>query len=165
MWTVLLVTMAFAATSNQETGPKGDKEAPKILARGVWPVREDKPSQHVLRNAQELAIALGVEAKDAKERRFQNDAEADTAKLLKVKAIDWNKQMLLVVTAGAQRTGGYRVEIESLHVKDGTLIVGWKLYAPSPGTSVTQAISYPKQMILVDHFAGRVQFDPPIEKK
>jgi hypothetical protein len=165
MWTALLATMVFGATPNQDAAPKGDKEDPKIIARGVWPVRADKPQQVVVRSAQELALALGVDAKHARDRRFQNDAVSDTIKLLKVKEIDWNKQMLVVVTAGAQRTGGYRVDIESLRVKDGVLIVNWKLHVPQPGVVVTQAISYPAQMALVDHFHGSVQFDPPAEKK
>lgn len=165
MWTALLSAMMVGAAANQDAAAKSDKEDPKIVARAVWPVREDKPQQLVIRNAQELAIALGVDAKDARHRRFQNDAVADTIKLLKVKGIDWDREMLVVVMAGAQRTGGYRVDIESVRVKDGTLLVGWKLHPPAADAVVTQAISYPGQMALVDHFHGRVQFDPPVEKK
>jgi hypothetical protein len=163
MWTALLVTMGFSAASSSDAAPR--REVPKILARGVWPVREDKNERLVLHDPQELAVALGVAPKDARERRFQNDAVADTAKLLKVKDIDWNKQMLVVVAVGSRRTGGYRVEIESLTVKDEALVVKWKLHEPRPGDVVTQAITYPTQMVLVDKFQGRILFDPPAEKK
>jgi hypothetical protein len=165
MWTALWMTMVFGAAPNQRATPRGEKEAPRILARGPWPVREDKPKQVVVRNAQELAVALGVDPKNARERRFQSDAVTDTAKLLKVKKIDWDKQMLVVVTGGAQQTGGYRIDIEALHLKEETLTVQWKLHAPQPGDAVTQAISHPAQMALVDNYGGRVQFDPPLEKK
>lgn len=165
MWTALLVSMMVWAASEQDAASKDDKEERKILARAVWPVREDKPAHLVLRNAEELTLALGVDAANAKEKRFQNDAVADTAKLLKVKDIDWGKHMLVVVTVGVRRTGGYRVEIVSLRVKDGTLVVNWKLHTPAAGAVVTQALTYPSQMALVERFRGSVRFDPPAEKK
>ncbi len=163
MWTTLLATMVFGAVSYRDGAPK--QPEPKILARSVWPVREDKGERLVLHDARELAIALGVAPKDARDRRIQSDAESDTAKLFKVKGIDWNKQMVVVVTVGVRRTGGYRVEIESLTVKDELLTVKWKLHEPRPGDLVTQALTYPAQMVLVDRFQGRVAFDPPAEKK
>jgi hypothetical protein len=128
-------------------------------------VREEKPAQRIVRSGEELAVALGVEPEHAKEKRFQSDATADTAKLLKVKDIDWSKQMLIVVAAGAKRSGGYRAEIASLTRKDGILTVTWKLHSPPPGAIVTQAITYPSQVVLVESFRGDVRFDPPVKKK
>jgi len=158
MWTALMVVSLVLAAP---PGSKDEKDRDlKILARGAWPVRHEKPTQLVLRNAEELALAHGVAPKDAKEKRFQADVTTDVALLLKVKAIDWDKQMLVVVSAGMKRTGGYRVEILSLPVKDGTLTVRWKLHSPAPGGIVTQAITYPAEMILVECVAA-VKFDPP----
>jgi hypothetical protein len=156
--------MLLAATLDNDKENKNDKSDVKILVRGIWPEREEKPAQRVIRSGVELAVALGVDPQDAREKRIQTEATSDTAKLLKVKEIDWNKQMLIVIAAGAKRTGGYRVEIVSVAVKDGTLIVNWKLHTPPPGAVVTQAISYPSQAALVDRFHGAVRFDPPIEK-
>ncbi len=165
MKTALVLSMLLAVASDNDAENKKDKSDVKILARGVWPVQEEKPAQRVLRSGEELATALGVEPQNAKEKRFQNEAMRDTAKLLKVKNIDWDKQMLLVVADGAKRTGGYRVEIVSLRIKDGTLTVNWKLHAPPADAVVTQAITYPAQMVLVERFRGNVRFDPPVEKK
>lgn len=165
MWITLLVSIILAAAPDKNLDHKEDKSDVKILARGVWPVQEEKPVQRILRSSEELAVALGVDPPDAKVKRIQAEAASDTAKLLKVKSIDWNKQMVLVVAAGAKRTGGYRVEIGSLRVKDGTLTVNWKLHSPPPGAIVTQAISYPSQMVLVERFRGTVLFDPHVEKK
>lgn len=157
MWTTLMVSLVLSAPP----GSKDEKDRDlKILARGAWPVRHEKPTQLVLRNAEELALAHGVAPKDAKEKRFQADVTTDVVSLLKVKAIDWNKQMLVVVSAGMKRTGGYRVEILSLPVKGGTLTVRWKLHSPAPGGIVTQAITYPAEMILIERVAA-VKFDPP----
>jgi hypothetical protein len=180
MWTAVMVSLLFGTVG--EDAPKA-KEPPakqelfapaardekdrnlKLLARGAWPVRHDKPTQLVIRNAEELALAHGVAPKDAKEKRFQADVTADTASLLKVKAIDWDKQMLVVASAGMKPTGGYRVEILNLPVKDGTLTVRWKLNSPPPGGIVTQVITYPAEMVLIERFAGTVKFDPPAKKE
>jgi hypothetical protein len=87
-------------------------------------------------------------------------ASADVAKLLKVDAIDWKKQMLIVIQGGTQRTGGYSVDAKSVDVKDGTAIVHWKLNTPAPGSIVTQALTNPALTILVDRFEGDVSFNP-----
>jgi hypothetical protein len=165
MWTALLLSMLLTSAPDKNAEGKNDKVGGKILARGVWPVSEEKPAHRIVRSGEELAVALGVDPQNAKEKRFQTDATADTAKLLKVKDIDWSKQMLIVVAAGAKRTGGHRVEIVSLTLKDETLTVNWKLHSPPPDAIVTQAISYPSQMVLVERFRDTVRFNPPIEKK
>jgi hypothetical protein len=52
-----------------------------------------------------------------------------------------------------------------LPVKDGTLTVRWKLNSPPPGGIVTQVITYPAEMVLIERFAGTVKFDPPAKKE
>ncbi|HZV05779.1 MAG TPA: protease complex subunit PrcB family protein [Gemmataceae bacterium] len=165
MKTTLLLSMLLAAPPGSDAENQKDIKEVKIEARAVWPVQEEKPVQRVIRSGEELAVALGVDPPHAKEKKFQTGASEDTAKLLKVKNIDWSKQMLVIVAAGEKRTGGYRMEILSLRAKADRLIVNWKLHSPPPGTFVTQAISYPAQMVLVERFQGAVCFDPPVEKK
>lgn len=98
-------------------------------------------------------------------RTADEKATAELAKNLKVDAIDWKKQMVIVISGGSQRTGGYSVEAKSLEVKDGKLTVHWKLNVPTG--IVTQAFTHPTQTILVDRFEGDVVFDPapPAGKK
>lgn len=165
MATALILGLLFGAASDKDAAKKEDNRDLKILANGVWVGIEEKPAQLVVRSGEELAVALGVAPKDAKEKRFQNAATADTAKLLKVKDIDWTKQMLIVVAAGAKPTGGFRVEIVALRIKDKTLTISWKLHSPAAGDIVTQAITHPSQVVLVERWQGSVRFDPPLEKK
>jgi hypothetical protein len=165
MWTVLVVSLVCAAPPAKDAAKAGEDRDVKILAHGIWAMRHEKPAQLVIRSAEELARAHGVAAKDAKEKRFQTDVTADVAQLLKVKTIDWDKQMLVVVAAGSKPTGGYRVEVRTLSVKDKTLTVHWKLHNPAPGGIVTTAITYPAQMVLVERFDGPVKFDPPVKDK
>jgi hypothetical protein len=127
--------------------------------------RQTKPAQFVIRDAEQLALSHEIDDKNAKDTRFQTDVTADVAQLLKVRTIDWKKQMLVVVAAGAKPTGGYSVEILTLAVKDKTLLVNWKLNSPKPESAVRQARTYPAQMVLTEQFAGPVKFDPPAKDK
>lgn len=167
MWTAVVVSLVIGAAAPRELlAPKAEEDRElKIVARGVWPVRHAKPTQLVIRNGEELARAHGVAAKDAKEARMQLAAAKDVADLLKVKGIDWKKQMLVVVAAGTKPTGGYSIEVLRLPVKDKTLTAHWKLTNPAAGSIVTQALTYPSQMVLVDRFEGPVKFDPPAKDK
>jgi hypothetical protein len=156
----LVVSLVLGALS-ADTAKGGEDRELKILARGVWPVRKDKPVQLVLRSAEELAVAHEIDPKDAKDKRMQSAVSEDVAKLLKVKAIDWKKQMIVVVTAGTKPTAGYSIEVLTLAVKDKTLTVRWKLNSPKPDAVVASVITHPSQMALVERFEGPVQFDPP----
>jgi hypothetical protein len=165
MWFVLGMSVLLGAASDADAARTDKERELKILARGVWPVLADKPSQLVIRSGEELALALGVAAKEAREERLQKEATADVTHLLKVRAIDWERQMLVVVAAGAKPTGGYRVEITSLRVKEKTLTVAWKLHRPAADAVVTRNVTHPSQMVLVERFAGTIQFDPSLPKK
>lgn len=110
----------------------------------------------VIRSAEELAKAQGAKDPDK--------AAADLARRLKVPAIDWKKQMVVFIAGGTRPTGGYSVDIRGLTVKDKQLTVHWKLNSPPPGAFVTQAITHPSLVALVDRFDGMVRFDPATPK-
>src|SRR5262249_15567416 len=114
----------------------------------------------VIRSAKELVAAQGGDGEDAEKQRT-----AELAKALKVDNIDWKTQMVVVVTGGVQKTGGYSVEVTGLKVKDKKLTVEWKLNTPKPGGFVTEALTHPARVVLVERFEGAVQFDPPAAKK
>jgi PrcB C-terminal len=138
IWPASLVVLA----DDKKDAGKGD--APKIHAKA--PSHFGKGGSSVIRTADDKATA-------------------ELAKRLKVDGIDWKKQMVIVISGGQQRTGGYSVEAKSLEVKDKKLVVHWKLNVPDG--IVTQVISHPALTILVDRFEGDVVFDPapPPEKK
>ncbi len=128
---------------------------PRIVARSFWraPGGTQAPAQQVVvREEDQLARLMGLPKEKALEQ---------AAKLFKTDKIDFQKQMIVVVTAGAKPTGGYAVTITKLSVKDNTLTVHWSLKSPGPGDIVTQAFTHPAQAALVDHFKGKVVFDPP----
>ncbi len=129
-------------------------DAPKIHAQ-VSP--QLRASSVVIKRAEDVTKTM-LKKLDA------DKANAELAKMLKVDSIDWKKQMVIVVSGGERPTGGFSVEVKSLEVKDGKLIVHWKLNSPGADDIVAQVITYPAQLILVDRFEGKVEFDPPAKK-
>ncbi|HMF15616.1 MAG TPA: family 16 glycoside hydrolase [Gemmataceae bacterium] len=113
------------------------------------------PNSMAIRSAREAARFTG---------KNEDEATAELAKRLKVNAIDWRKQMVIVISGGVQRTGGYSVQVNKLAVKDNVLTVHWKLNAPKPGDFVTQALTRPGLTVLTERFDGEVRFDPPPPK-
>jgi len=136
----------------------------KILGRGVWKpaTKSGDQQQVVIRSAEELAKAAGLEKPNGEDA--QKKATETVAKALKVDDIDWKKQMVIVVTGGVKRTGGYSVEITKIETADKVMTVHWKLNSPKPGSPVTQTITHPALTVIVDRFEGKVVFDPPAAK-
>ena len=112
----------------------------------------------VMRTAGELNLATPIGGKNY-------DIVQITADMLKVKSIDLKKRMVIVIYAGEKPTAGYSIELKSLEVKDKKLIVHWKLKTPGADDVVTQAITHPELVLLVDRFDGEVLFDPTSSKK
>ena len=163
MFTVSLTALTLLAGADPE--PK-DANATKIIARANWTharadfnARGKDQVQLVLRSAAELVDAIPMyKNRDALPVAVEKSATADLAKALKVEDIDWTKQMLVVVSGGTHRTGGYRVEVTGLAIKDKTMTAKWTLH--SPKGIATAVITHPGEVVLVPKFAGKVVFDP-----
>jgi hypothetical protein len=137
----------------REEAKKADGKELKVIARGAWRARVGAQAQQdVIRSPEELAKVTGQPA-DA--------AEKALTQALKVDKIDWQTQMVVVVTGGTKNTGGYSVEITGVTLKGDALTVSWKLNTPKPGQPVTQAITHPAQAVLVEKADFKsVTFDP-----
>ena len=68
--------------------------------------------------------------------------------LVNLGTINPNAEVLLVYR-GKFATGGYAIEVQSLTVTNGVLSIGAKLTNPAPGAVVTEAITYPYDMVLL----------------
>lgn len=130
----------------------------KIFATAPWSyVRADPDGprdgqQFVIRTAKELAARPPFSDLDARPEVVEKHATAALAKALKVDTIDWDKQMLVVVTGGVKPTGGYRVEIVSVSEMNKALVVQWQLHTPKG--AATQAFTHPALVALVERYAG-----------
>ena len=145
-----------------------DKQELKVMAKAAWSYGSAKPDGNkeghklVLRSAAELVAATPFSRLDAPQQVVEKQATAELAKTLKVDGIDWQKQMLIVVTAGVKPTGGYSVEITELKTAGKTLTVTWRLNRPRG--FATQAFTHPGQVVLLPRFEGDVRFVMATEK-
>jgi hypothetical protein len=130
-----------------------DETELKVAARGPWGAPAapgTRAVQLVIRSPEDLA-------------KVSKLTEEQLAKQFKVDAIDWKKQMVVVATAGAKGSGGFKFEITSLTVKGDTLTVKWKLTPPMG--FATNAFTHPGQAVLVERYEGKVVFDPMVPKE
>jgi hypothetical protein len=67
----------------------------------------------------------------------------------KVPEIDFAKEMVLVVTMGQQRTGGYAIEIVKVESAKGRLRISVNHQSPPPGAMVIQVLTAPFHMVAV----------------
>ena len=99
----------------------------------------------VIRNAEEL-VALTGKAKSAKDPAIQKEMETELAKLLKVDAIDWNKQIVIGVIGEG---------FDSLHIDGKVLTATFVPFQEPPARSIPAT---PKVLVLLDCCAGDVRF-------
>ncbi len=141
-------------------GKAGDASA--ILARGVWPFgstnpdNREKSGQYVIRSAEELTQRQPWSNYDAIPAVVEKMADGQLAKILKVKDIDWKKQMLLVVSGGTQSSGGYRIGVQSIRKDGDKLVIDWFLHPPMG--AATDAFTHPAEVVLTPRFDGKVEF-------
>src|ERR1051326_2080693 len=128
-----------------------------------------KPTAQATWNVPDLSIAKvqpGVARSDEELVKLtgNKDASTDFAKRFKVDAIDWKKQMVVIVSDGQKPTGGYSVTFDQVEAEGTTLTVRWKIAKPEPVGIVPQIVTNPGLAILVDRFEGDVKFAPPLPK-
>ena len=79
-------------------------------------------------------------------------------------AVDFAKCMVIGVYAGQKPTGGYELRIVRTKATDAGVDLEWSLASPPPDMVVTQALTEPYVLIVVDRQEGDVTFrqvDPP----
>lgn len=126
----------------------------KIQGRMKWyaSARPGSPAQQlVINDVASLRKALPLRVKDIPDF---------VAKKMGVNKLDFDRHTIIVVTGGAQSSGGYSVTIQELIPKGDTVTVKWKLNRPKPGSPVTDAFSHPGEAVLVSKIKGKVVFEP-----
>jgi hypothetical protein len=121
-------------------------------AVSIGPVLMEAPGGYVIRSAEQL-VALSTKADSAKDRGVQKEIEAELARLLRVDAIDWSKQMAVAVR-GEPGTKADTIRFDSIKVADKVLTVAWKVRPRPPHAGPGTPIA----VILVERFDGEVRF-------
>lgn len=72
--------------------------------------------------------------------------------------VDFKREMVLAVTMGRRRTGGYSLEILGAETRGQRLRVTVRRQAPPPGAMVTQALTAPFHVVAVPRSDLKVEF-------
>ncbi len=151
---------AYLEVLSTEEDKKGQaSQKVKILAKAPWPFVSTNPrgsrvgKQFVIRSEEQLNKAVPQQRQEQANKLLKL-----LSKKMDDQAFDWNKHMLVVVTAGVRPTGGYRIDITSAAIEDKTLTLTWKVTPPKG--FVTQAFTHPALVGVVNRFEGPVQFRP-----
>jgi hypothetical protein len=138
--------------------PAGKEVAP--VGRAFWPdgwPPEAPRQEWSIRSEGEL-IDPRLRAPEEVLERMRAEAKARYAKALKVRDINFTKQMVVGVSGGVQPAGS-RVEISRAETDTGgkTLTVYWKLH-PAAKDGRATGIAHPAEVVLLDRFAGDIRF-------
>lgn len=133
-----------------------DEPIPKIISQAVGLKGGAKPKGVVLKTESELSKFLDVPGADSLIKIKQ---------VLKVNEINFANHMVLVIQGGECRSGGFKVSFEKLEIKGATLQVLWKLQGPPADAFVTQALTYPSLILLVEKHKGEIIFKQTIDTK
>lgn len=168
----MLTLWATLLSCSLTAGPPQGGKTVRVLARGAWPhlpTHLSAPAaggaqQRAIRSPKELARVAGAHALPA------------VTRALKVAAINFDKQMLLVVTGSVQPLVGVsgggppsapsRVEVARVAKDDAgkVMTVYWRFVPRGP-----EILTAPLAAVLVERFEGRVEFarlaEPPAGAK
>jgi hypothetical protein len=146
LWPAQLVETAAAVAAVDEGG---------VHARCDWQPGEAMKfgkRVFVFRDGRELAKALRLSGEDA-----ATTAGTMLAQKLDVRAIDWDKRMLVTVAAGLRSGDVERLTVTRVEVKDGAMTV---YFRTPPRTQNPGGFCYPAETVLVDRFDGAVRAEP-----
>ena len=133
-----------------------DDSFPKVIAQAVGLKGGTKPHGVILKTDAELSKFLDLPVPDAQTKIKQ---------VLKVNEINFAKHMILVIQGGECRSGGFKVAFEKFQSTGNSLQALWKLQAPAADAFVTQALTYPSLVLLVENFKGEITFKQIIDVK
>lgn len=118
----------------------------EILRTLTWTGQHAVAGQQVFRTATELEQAWTADG-------------GDKAALPKV---DFEKEMVLAVFAGEKRTGGHRIQLEKVLLKQSQTkpkyYVLYRETAPPADAMVTMALTYPSHVVVVPKVTSEVMF-------
>ena len=133
-----------------------DEPIPKIISQAVGLKGNPKTQGVILKTEAELSKFLDLPIPEANTKIKQ---------LLNVKEINFAHQIILVIQGGECNSGGFKVVFEKGQTKGNSLQVLWKLQAPAADAFVTQALTYPSLVLLIENFKGEITFKQIVDVK
>lgn len=133
-----------------------DEPIPKIISQAVGLKGNPKTQGVILKTEAELSKFLDLPVAEANTKIKQ---------LLNVKELNFANQMILIIQGGECKSGGFKVVFEKFQSTGNSLQVLWKLQPPASDSFVTQALTYPSLVLLVENFKGEIIFKQILDVK
>lgn len=133
-----------------------DEPIPKIISQAVGLKGNPKTQGVILKTEAELSKFLDLPV---------DEANTKIKQLLNVKEINFTNQMILIIQGGECMSGGFKVVFEKFQSTGNSLQVLWKLQPPDADAFVTQALTYPSLVLLVENFKGEITFKQTLDVK
>ena len=133
-----------------------DEPIPKIISQAVGLKGNPKTQGVILKTEADLSKFLDLPVPDA---------NAKIKQLLNVKEINFTHQMIVVIQGGECKSGGFKVVFDKFQSTGNSLQALWKLQEPAADAFVTQALTYPSLVLLVENFKGEITFKQIIDVK
>jgi hypothetical protein len=73
-------------------------------------------------------------------------------------AVDFSREMVVLVGLGSKGSGGWNVTLASVHDSAGTLVIRFVERSPGPGCATTQALTEPVDIARIPRWDGEVRF-------
>jgi len=135
--TILFLALVFSncegTKQTQENNPNADFE---VIMQSDYGGKETK-SYEVIKSQSELNKAL-------------EGIQLEEIAINKLKAVDFNKHIVLSLHSGLHNTGGYSIGIENVEVNGTTSYVTLKYASPKPDEPVTMALTNPFCIAVID---------------
>jgi hypothetical protein len=143
-------TSSIAGSATTTVLAKPTETTLPILAQGnAWLSVQRPPQQRVLQSGHALRAVTGLK-------------ESQLAALLHVGSIDWNTQMVVMVSTGFGAIWALSpmANILELTARGHALTVHWQWLKPNPNQIIPDfvVLTNPFEFVLVDRFTGRVKF-------
>ena len=138
----LLIAAGLLVIMND--GSAAEKVPMRTLAKGAF---------SGITNKQQLVITNQSEWKQLWARHNVAEKSAE-----KIPPVDFGKEMVVCITIGQQRTGGYRIEITDVETDAEKLRITYRRYAPPPDGINLQVITSPFHFVTVPKSDRKPEF-------
>lgn len=139
----MITVVAFAAACGTSAMPSGegpsdrDMNGVRIVAEGN--LERQNPGAQTIRTSEQLEAVL--------QEMGQTDLTRRNAAL---GGVDFERQVVVAAFLGRRRTGGYSLELTEVERGSEFITIHMRELSPSPDAMVTQALTWPAVLILVD---------------
>ncbi|HEX2716179.1 MAG TPA: protease complex subunit PrcB family protein [Allosphingosinicella sp.] len=146
------ITLAACSTASPDPGPTSH-QLDQLLTFRRDPTLQPYRYSNGVSDAGAVVIRDAAEWERAWQRIVVNHSPKPAAP-----AVDFSREMVLLVAMGTKSSGGYTAEIQRAVTRAGGLEVDWAAVSPGSNCFTTAALTQPIDVVIVPRVEGEVAF-------